>query len=158
MSAGPLQQAQGPPELTGSGLMPPLQVHFCCDGNVLATADIPLSHLSRMQEFSGEYPLSSPNLQGGGASVSVTLTLVKEPVMPAAGNVPVGQVEMGEVPSIQSSHQVHEEALVAMETVHGVGLEGEGPKDGTDTVGAPPVAMGDAGEAQTTNNHLSRWV
>ena len=111
-----------------------------------------------MWEFSGEYPLVSPNSQDHSASVSIVLTLVKEPAPPAPGKVPEGQVKMGEAPSVQLGHQVDEEAVVAMETMPGVGLQGEGPDGRADTVALPPVAMGDAAKIRVTGDQLNKWV
>lgn len=90
--------------------------------------------------------------------MSAVLTLVKEPPMPAPGKVPEGQVEMGKVPSVQLGHQVDEEAVVAMETVHGVGLQGGGPGGGADTVAPPLVAMGGAAGIQTADDQLNKCV
>lgn len=72
-----------------------------------------------------------------------------------AAKVAAGRVEKGEVPSVQMSHQVEEETLVAMETAHG-GHEGEGPEGGAYPISDPPVAMGDA--TQTADSHLNKYV
>lgn len=114
-----------------------------------------MSRLSRMQEFSGEYPLSPAASSVGGASVSVTLTLVKEPPTAMAGKVTAGRMGMGEVPSVQMSHQVEEETLVAMETAHGR-HEGEGPEGGACPISEPSVVMGDA--TQTADSHVNKYI